>query len=196
MHILIIDDHPLVTDGIAASLRTKGFEVTVSHTLEDCKQHLESGAYDLLSLDLDLGGCFGTDLLTENRVLPPCVILSGTTDRDEIAMALDYGAKAFIPKNIPFDHVVRAIEMATSLPNAAEEPFLWDDTTCAFAPLSSLFPKGTLLSPQERKVFQLMKEGLQDKQIAADLDRSIHTVRVQIRSILRKRGSKRRGEAL
>lgn len=195
MHILIVDDHPLVTDGIAACLRGRGLQVTVAHTLAECRSLLETGTYDLLSLDLDLGGSFGTDLLAENRALPPCVILSGAIDRDEIAMALDYGAKAFIPKNIPFDDVVRAIEQAATLP-PAEDPFLWDDNTGGFVAMSLLFPRGTLLSPQERKVFQLMKEGLQDKQIAADLDRSIHTVRVQIRSILRKRGSKRRGEAL
>lgn len=121
--------------------------------------------------------------------------MSGSSDRDEIAIALDHGAQAFVAKSLPFEDVVRAIETTLTLP-AGDEPFLWDEGADGFVPISTLFPKGTLLSPQERKVFALMRQGLQDKQIAAELDRSIHTVRVQIRSILRKRGSRRRGETV
>ena len=40
----------------------------------------------------------------------------------------------------------------------------------------------------------LMREGLLDKQIAERLHRSVHTIRVQIRAIRRKRGSSRRAE--
>lgn len=189
----------MVTDGISARLRSNGHEVMGARDLTGARSQLLSRPFDLLVLDLDLGGEFGTDLLGDEALAPHLpartVILSGTSDRDEIAIALNHGAQAFVAKSLPFEDVVHAVESALALPDS-DEPFLWDEAMAAFVTMSFLFPKGTLLSPQERKVFALMRQGLQDKQIAGELDRSIHTVRVQIRSILRKRGSRRRGETV
>lgn len=197
VNVLIVDDHPMVTDGLSSRLRAQGHQVAGAGNLDCARSALHGEPFDLLVLDLDLGGEFGTDLLGDDslveRLPRRTLILSGTSDRDEIAIALDHGAQAFVAKSLPFEDVVRAIETTLSLPDS-DEPFLWDEGAGGFVTMSSLFPKGTLLSPQERKVFALMRQGLQDKQIAAELDRSIHTVRVQIRSIFRKRGSRRRGE--
>lgn len=199
VRVLIVDDHPMVTEGISGRLRAQGHEVAAAHTLATAQAQLAAACFDLLVLDLDLGGEFGTDLLRDGSIatrLPSRItILSGTSDRDEIAIALDHGAHAFVAKSLPFEDVVRAIESTLTLPDS-DDPFLWDENVGGFVTMAALFPKGTLLAPQERKVFALMRQGLSDKQIAAALDRSIHTVRVQIRSILRKRGSRRRGETV
>ncbi len=58
----------------------------------------------------------------------------------------------------------------------------------------TIFPRHTLLTQKEREVFMLMRKGLLDKQIADELGLSIHTVRVHLRAIKRKRGHNRRFE--
>ncbi len=195
MKIVLIDDHPLVTASLADRLRSLGHDVSVHFTLQEARQSLQSEVTDLGILDIDLGGDQGTDLLLD-RALADClpatvVILSGTTDRDEIVMALYSGAHAFVTKSIPFDDVVTAVLDAIHYTDA-DEPVMWVPAERRFKPASDIFPRGVVLSPRERDVFRLLRRGLTDKAIASELERSVHTIRVQIRSILRKRGKTRR----
>jgi two-component system, NarL family, nitrate/nitrite response regulator NarL len=209
MSILIVDDHPLVTEGLAARLQQLGHEVAVAHNFAEARQQMFETAHSDCVLDIDLGGRLGTELLSDpelsTRLPPRIIILSGTTDPDDIVMALDRGAIAFVPKSIPFDDVVNALVAATNIdvsPGAADgaprtrQSMVWDQDAGGFVPSAQVFPKGTVLSPREREVFALMRQSLTDKQIAARLERSIHTIRVQVRSITRKRGTKRLGESI
>jgi DNA-binding NarL/FixJ family response regulator len=216
MSILIVDDHPLVTEGLAARLRLLGHTVGVACSLEAARDVLRETSYSDCVIDIDLGGRLGTELLTDPDLTPylpaRIIILSGSTDPDDIVMALDRGAVAFVPKSIPLDDVIAALVMATGFappprPGPADEapqqngtrasqPQVWDPDVRGFVPLSQIFRKGSVLSPREREVFMLIRQGLSDKEIAARLRRSIHTIRVQVRSITRKRGTKRRGESI
>jgi len=198
MKILIIDDHPLVTASLADQLRRLGHETAVAFTLDEGRHHLLAGGWDMCVLDLDLCGRPGYELLADGGLagrLPPCVaILSGTTDPDLIAMVLDGGAHAFISKNIPFEDVVHALLGAAMGALPQDEPGIWMQDSRSFRACGSVFPRTAMLSPRERDVFLLLRQGLSDKSIAAELGRSVHTVRVQLRSIMRKRNSNRRSE--
>ncbi|HEY1720531.1 MAG TPA: response regulator transcription factor [Magnetospirillaceae bacterium] len=197
MNILLIDDHPVVTVSLAARLRELGHLVDASHTLEDASRRIAAQHFELCVLGLDMHGVSGTRLLLEPALqekLPDCiVVLSGTRDRDEIVGALEDGAHAFLSKTAPFDDVIEGI---LSAPEAYRggEPGVWVQEVRAYVPLPVVYPRGSALSKREREVFRLMRRGFSDKAIADALDRSIHTIRVQIRSILRKRGSARRRE--
>jgi DNA-binding NarL/FixJ family response regulator len=197
MNILLVDDHPVVTVGLAGKLRELGHLVEVSHTLEDAGRRMVAHHIELCVLNLDMNGVPGTRLLLEPALqekLPDCiVVLSGTRDRDEIVGALEDGAHAFLSKSAPFDDVIEGI---LSAPEAYRggEPGVWVQEVRAYVPLPVVYPRGSALSKREREVFRLMRRGFSDKAIADTLGRSIHTIRVQIRSILRKRGSARRRE--
>jgi DNA-binding NarL/FixJ family response regulator len=197
MNILLIDDHPVVTVSLAHKLRELGHLVEVSHTLEDANRRIAAQHIELCVLDLDMHGVSGTRLLLEPALqekLPDCiVVLSGTRDRDEIVGALEDGAHAFLSKTVPFEDVIEGI---LSAPEAYRggEPGVWVQEVRAYVPLPVVYPRGSALSKREREVFRLMRRGFSDKAIADALGRSIHTIRVQIRSILRKRGSARRRE--
>lgn len=201
LKILIVDDHPMVADSIAERLRSwaRAGDVIVAYTIADARARLLENTFDIAVLDLDMGGENGAALMTDpalaERVPHRVLILSGTTDSDAIAMALDNGGLGFVPKGIAFNNVVCAIQqIAESV--SYPEPVVWDDQRKSFRLISQMFPRGSILSPKEREVFALLRRGLQDKEIAVELGRSIHTVRVQIRTILRKRNSRRRKEIL
>lgn len=198
MNILIVDDHPLVAVGLADRLTHLGHRVEVSHTLDEAGMRLRARHVELCVLDLDMGGRSGTLLLADPALadrMPDCiVVLSGTGDRDEIVGALEEGAHAFLPKNIPFDDVVEGVLAAPTAANG-NEPGVWVQEVRAYVPLGVVYPRGSTLSKREREVFKLVRRGLSDKAIAQELGRSVHTIRVQIRSILRKRGSARRRES-
>lgn len=193
----MVDDHPMVMEGIAASLRRRGHDVSTARDVAGAREALKQAAtLDLLVLDYNLPPGSGADLLADPKVaLPPCVaILSGMTDPEDILAALELGAHAFIPKSIEPDHLIRALEELPGLGVDEELGWLWDTRQACYVRASKAFPRGTVLSPQERKVFMFLRRGLLDKQIAEELKLSIHTVRVHVRGIRRKRSTRRRAE--
>jgi len=198
MNILIVDDHPLVSVSLAERLQSMGHHVAVSLTVDDACRRLRTERVELCVLDLDMGGSRGSHILVDPTLadrLPECiVVLSGTGDRDDIVGVLEEGAHAFLPKNIPFDDVIEGL-LAAPAAYRGGEPGIWVQEVRAYVPLGVVYPRGSTLSKREREVFRLLRRGYSDKAIAEELGRSVHTIRVQIRSILRKRGSTRRRES-
>ena len=197
MRILVVDDHPLVMQGIADALARKGHEVSTARDVAGAREALaRTMVLDILLLDYNLPPGTGAELLSDPQVsLPPRVaIFSGMTDPEDILAALELGATAFIPKSIEVEQLILALEHLGALDKGNELGWLWDPRQVRFVPAGEAFPRGSVLSPKERKVFMLMRRGLLDKQIAEEMGLSIHTVRVHIRGIRRKRDTKRRAE--
>ena len=197
MRILVVDDHPMVMQGIAALLRRGGHEVSTARDVAGAREALKAvPGLDLLLLDYNLPPGNGADLLGDPQVtVPPRVaIFSAMSDPEDILAALELGAHAFIPKSIEPDHLLRALEALAGLDSEGELGWLWDASQSLYVRASVAFPRGSVLSPKERKVFMFLRKGLLDKQIAEELGLSIHTVRVHIRGIRRKRSSRRRAE--
>lgn len=198
MRLLLVDDHPLVAAGLRNAIAHLYAEVIVVHSLAEARERLLDETFDSWILDINMPDGVGTTLLREpelsDRLPPKCLLLSAATDPDDIAMALDEGGTAFVSKSIAFQDLILAIEQFARMPAPLAEAQVWDRALAAFVPAAKIFARGTVLSPREREVFMLIREGLHDKEIAYRLGRSIHTVRVQIRSIRRKRGKTRRAE--
>ena len=198
MRLLLVDDHPLVAAGLRSALAQLNVEVILAHSLAEARERLLDETFDSWILDINLPDGIGTKLFQESdlsdRRPQKCLLLSAATDPDDIAMALDEGATAFVSKSINFQDLIKAIEQFLRMPIPLPEAQIWDRARATFVPARIVFPRGTVLSPREREVFTLMREGLHDKEIAYRLGRSIHTIRVQIRAIRRKRGKTRRAE--
>ncbi len=200
MRCLIVDDHPLITKGFAAALigELKGATVDVAHDLKGAREAIANQRYDLAIVDINLpdGRAHQLFSLTELAGKYPSysLLLSGSQDRDDVLSALQAGATAFISKTVDFSDLMLAVSELLALDPAAG-PYWYDMPGRKFLPARHLFPRGTALSPKENEVYGLIREGLSDKEIAYRLNRSIHTVRVQIRSIRRKRGETRRASA-
>ncbi len=196
MRICVVDDHPLVLEGISTVLGRRGHFVAGAGDIADAARTLnDEGPFDLLLLDYNLPSGKGPDLLKwPGLPLPPhLIILSAMTDPEDILYALEQtSAGAYIPKHVGLDDLAMAIEQLLEPPSPAKG--LWDADRRAFVDVPTAFPGNALLTPRERQVLMLLRKGLLDKQIAEQLGRSIHTVRVQIRSVKRKRGQTRRAE--
>lgn len=196
MDILLIDDHALVVSGIAGLLRDHGHAVVTARDLAEARVALTGGDFDLLLLDINLGAESGLDLLEagEDKLPPRIVLLSGVTEQETIFRGFEIGAFGFIPKSIePAELVVALADMAGRQP-LKDSGWVWDAQRREVLDAYAHFPRETVLTPKERQVFMLMREGKLDKQIADEMALSIHTVRVHIRAIKRKRGHNRRFE--
>lgn len=193
--VLFVDDHPLVAAGIAELLRANGHTVATARNLAEAQAALQRSDFQLVLLDINLGAENGLTLL-EDQNLTACrtVLLSGVTEQEWILRGFELGAFAFVSKTIEPSELVKALDALCAIARLPGSGWIWDAGNHHAVDAYTYFPRETILTPKEREVFMQLREGMLDKQIADHLGLSIHTVRVHIRAIKRKRGHNRRFE--
>jgi len=198
MKILVADDHPMVLNGLTFALKSSGHDVSTAASLDALLQQLtvhSESHFNLLLLDYHFPDGKVTDVLQKSLLDDSVIVavLSAMTDPEEILHLLEVTrTNLFISKTIDIDDLLNAISQLED--NTPDSAMIWNLQQKKFLRTAEQFPKGSVLSPKEREVFMLLKKGMLDKQIADSLNRSIHTIRVQIRAVKRKRGSVRRTE--
>lgn len=195
--IVIVDDHPLVLAGVADVLQQRGYRVAKAGNSVEARELLRAGErFDAALLDINLGQESGLELLDgrHGKLADKVILLSGLTEQEWVLKGFEAGAIGFIPKSTEMEQVVEAVGALLQAKHLPASGWVWSAPQRRLVDAREFFPAHTLLTPAEREVFLRMRDGKQDKQIADELGRSIHTVRVHIRSIKRKRGHNRRGE--
>lgn len=102
--VILVEDSPTTARAtarlLAAGALTARVEITT--TVEDAREHLKRGTFDLVVLDLALPGGGGLDLLAEIRSSDggsvPVVVLSGLSDPEVVQRSYDLGANCFVRK--------------------------------------------------------------------------------------------------
>jgi two-component system, NarL family, nitrate/nitrite response regulator NarL len=191
--LLLVDDHRLLVETLLMSLTQAGFSVSASPCGSFDEVLAEAGASrpTLVVLDLDLQGAgYGYDLIGPLRELGAQVlVLTGTTDRMELARCLEAGALGIASKAHGFgsvlDHIRRAAEGESVTPITERTQLLADLANHRRAEDKRKAPFEAL-SSRERDVLRQIVEGQQAAAIAKTSYVSLATVRTQIRSILMK----------
>jgi DNA-binding NarL/FixJ family response regulator len=192
--IVIADDHPMIRGALALSLAaTTAFgriEVLETSTLDELLDLLaRSGEADLVLLDLRMPGINGFEgLLTLRSRFPstPVVIISALEDAQLVAEALALGAAGFIPKSTPRHEIVRALNLVAAGEVYAPAHLRGPAVSEASRLDAELAQRLGSLTPQQRKVLQLLGTGKLNKEIAYDLSIAETTVKAHVSSILHK----------
>ena len=191
--LLLVDDHRLLVETLQMSLVAVGLAVSVAPcgTFDEVLAEAAAVRPTLVVLDLDLQGAgFGYDLIGPLRELgAEVLVLTGTTDRMELARCLEAGALGVTSKAAGFssvlDEVRRAAEGESVTPITMRTQLLTDLAAHRRAADKRRAPFEAL-SARERDVLRLVCEGHQAAAIAKESYVSLATVRTQIRSILLK----------
>jgi DNA-binding NarL/FixJ family response regulator len=191
--LLLVDDHRLLGETLQAALTLSGFAVAVSPctTAEEVLAEAEAVRPTLVVLDLELEGAgHGYDLIGPLRALGADVlVLTGTTDRIDLARCLEVGALGVVSKALGFSGVLEEIrraahgEWVTPVNDRNQMLTELDVHRRQEERRRALL---ALLSPRERDVLRQIVEGYQAAAIARASFVSLATVRSQIRSILQK----------
>ena len=101
--VLLVDDHPLVRDGVAHILTDGGLHVVgQASSLAEGMRLADAVRADVMVVDVSLGDGSGLDLVTTVRAKRPTmgiVVLTMYAGDDQLFGALEAGASAFVPKN-------------------------------------------------------------------------------------------------
>ncbi len=104
MHILLVEDDPILADGIKRSLRLSSYTVDWVGNGTDADQRIIEQNYDAVILDLGLPGMDGLDVLRNLRKRgspAPVIILTARDSVQDKVTGLDLGADDYLVK--PFD---------------------------------------------------------------------------------------------
>ena len=113
--LVIIDDHLLVLQGMQEKLsKSEIIEVTGAYTsIENFLLHAKNEVFDVLLVDLILGGKHAFELITEilgqTKKEYKIILISGFYDEVLHKHALDLGVKAFLRKESSYDQLVNSI---------------------------------------------------------------------------------------
>ncbi|WP_051687293.1 response regulator transcription factor [Microbulbifer sp. HZ11] len=183
--LLIADDHPLYRDALATTLSSHfpNSDLLQSEDLDSTLERLSQSEVDLLLLDLNMPGSEGFSGLARIRndfPAVPVVVVSGSDKHSVIQQASSLGASGFLSKTARPDEILQCIETVLAGDQWFSEEALQAETESALA------EKLGQLTPQQLKIFQMIAQGMLNKQIAYDLDITEPTVKSHVTAILRK----------
>jgi two-component system, NarL family, nitrate/nitrite response regulator NarL len=187
--ILIVDDHPLVSDGIATMLRDQSSRqiVGASKTAAEALAFLANEEPDIILLDISLPDMNGLELCEQIRVHHKKVKIIGLTSTNEagiITGLLQRGGNGYLLKNMERTDLLVAIDTVMAgrvyLSNAANEKVLEQFQTIK---LKADVP---LVTRREKEILQLLADGLNGPQIAEKLCLSPLTIETHRKNLFKK----------
>ncbi len=127
MRTLLVEDDPLLGDGIRAGLKQAGYAVDWVQDGSTAKLSLESGDYSLMVLDLGLPKLSGMAILNwlrgSGRTLPVLVLTARDTVADRVA-GLDAGADDYLIKPFDLDELIARLRALSRRSGGLASPLL------------------------------------------------------------------------
>lgn len=192
--VLVVDDQPLIADGLARILNANAGTRAVGVITEGGPVVDEVGRLhpDLVLLDLRMPRPHGLDvlaLLAREHPEVPVIVLTTIRREQAVYEALRLGASAYLTKDAPpalLIDTIRRVHAGDRAVGAPElEQLLARHGAVAQGALEPVLPE---LTPREREVFLLCARGLTNQQIAETAYVSEATVKSHVAAILRKLG--------
>jgi DNA-binding NarL/FixJ family response regulator len=198
--VSIVDDEADLREHIGGYLQAAGgFKCkSVYASAEEALQHLPQDKPDVVLMDINLGGMDGIECVRQLKTRMPeaqVLMLTVFEDTDKIFRALAAGASGYLLKRLSPPKLLDAIRevLEGGSPMSAS---IARKVVQSFRTQPAHGDETMDLSQREREVLNGLAEGLAYKQIADQLEVSIHTVRNYIRRIYEKLHVRSRTEAV
>jgi DNA-binding NarL/FixJ family response regulator len=187
--LLIVDDHPLFRDGLAALLLQASADTTVvqAASAEEALQLVDEQIIDAVFMDLVMPGLCGEAAIREfARRHPdlPVIVLSSSESPSDVRRVLNAGASGYIPKSATAQTVVSALTLVLS-GNIYVPPLLVTAATRAIDQAASGQRSVSQLTDRQVDVLRYLRDGLSNKEISASLGIAEKTVKVHIAAIFK-----------
>ena len=200
MKLVIVDDHPIVLEGLSALFRGEPQIKIVARCLtgEEALEAVERHRPDILLLDLNLPRMNGLAVLRElaSRGLETRVVLiTASVEQEQVIEALRLGVRGVVLKELAPRLLVQCVRKVF----AGER---WIENQSYGRAIETLLRRGdqkegdAQLTPRELKLVQMIGTGMRNKEIAARLEIGEGTVKTHLHRIYKKLNVESRMELL
>jgi DNA-binding NarL/FixJ family response regulator len=195
IRVLIVDDHPVVREGVAAVLeRERDIEIVASAAAVDEGLRLAARFHpDVILLDVRMpGGDTLDDVQAFAREGRGVLVFTAYDADNDVFRAIRGGAKGYLLKGTPAAEIAHAIRQVH-----AGESYLSPRIAAKLVKgVTEPRARTGLLSPRERGVLRLVAAGLSNRQIGETLSISERTVKFHVTAIFNKLGADNRAQAV
>jgi len=197
--VFLLDDHEIVRRGLRELLESAGDMEVVAEagSAEEALRRLPAANPDVAVLDVRLPDGNGVEVCREIRSRMPsvhCLMLTSYADDEALFDAIMAGASGYVLKQVRADDLIDAIRKV-----AAGQSLLDPGVT---ARVLERLRSGTVadeklegLTDQERRILDLLAEGMTNREIADRMYLAEKTVKNYVSNLLSKMGMQRRTEA-
>jgi len=184
--VLIVDDHPMVAEGIQSILESYDDVAVVGTAFNgrDVMDRLETLDPDVILMDLnmpEIGGLTATEMVLERRPGTRVVILTMHDSPEYISSALSHGAMGYLLKDVPTDEIKLAIDTVMQ-----GQRYLCTGAQGSIAPKEG--EPREALTEREQTILLQLAAGKSNKEVAVALEISVRTVETHRKNIKRKLG--------
>lgn len=182
--VVIVDDHPMVAEGIEAILETYDM-IEVIGILANGQEAVERAPAmepDVILMDLNMpvmGGLSASEILLERMPDARILVLSMHGSPEYISTALNHGARGYLLKDVPTEEIKTAIDAVM-----AGETYLCTGARTSLAPRTS--DGREPLTSREQTILLRLAQGLSNREVAEELCISVRTVETHRKNIKRK----------
>jgi len=195
IRILLVDDHELIREGLAAviDLEDDMEVVATAANVAGALAEFEAHSPDVVVTDLQVPDGTGLDIIRSIRKSSDrtgLILLTMHSGDDQIFAAMESGASGFVGKDAPSSEVIKAAR------HSAVSPRAFVCAGLSGAMMRRVSGESTALSEREHDVLLLLAEGLGAAAIGARLYLSESTAKSHIARIYQKLGAANRAQAL
>ena len=187
IRVMLVDDHPLVLEGIRSVLETYE-HIEVVGAAENAKDGLKLALTtkpDVVLMDInmpDMNGIDAIEMFKDQLPTARLLMLSMHDSREYISTSTMYGASGYVLKDVSTSEIVAAIE------KVAQGGTYFSTGVSQVLMGSNEETTNSLLTTREQSVLLLVAEGNSNKDVAAKLEISIRTVETHRKNIKKKLG--------
>lgn len=201
INVSIIEDHPEMREGMLFILHSEpDFQCNSFSNAEDALKAFRLSAPDVILMDINLPGIDGIECTRKIKELYPEILVMMCTvleDSEKIFNALKAGANGYLLKRSAGQTLIQSIKdlvnggapMSSAIARKVVNSFKETETT-------QMHAEEPLLTKRENEILDLISKGYANKEIAAKLTVSLHTIRTHIYHIYEKLHVHNRVEAL
>lgn len=181
--VMVVDDHPMVREGLAAMLEAEGFDVAaLAANGEEAVAAVKDGARpDVVLMDVRMPGMSGfatLEALKEMKSAAAVLFMAGMPLKMELERARREGARGYFSKTLNAQNLANVIRRVAE----SREVFIEDDNA------SPMPQPDSPLTPRETEVLQYLALGKSREEVSTILGCGLETVKTHVRSILFKLG--------
>jgi len=203
--VLIVDDHPVVREGLRALINARDIAVVgETATAQEALEQVRRLHPDVVLMDIrlpDMDGLSATEAIKKEDERTSVIIVTSYDSREYLDRALEAGASGFLLKGMPPEAFVEAIRTVRAGGSIIDANLLMQLVrerrlaTAAGQTSGEAWHALDSLTEQERQVLRLIARGLTNKEIAQRMHYSVSTVKNIVHRIIEKLGVADRTQA-